>query len=96
MAEHELIFTSQYCRMNCLNIDNHIEIQTPQDPNREIYGVDGTTFTDPRQYVPKELYGYLDIFDDRKAKKMPQPRICIYYEMLSAEQYSAAWSLNTK
>jgi hypothetical protein len=71
MAERELIFTSQYCCTNCLNIDNHVKIQTSQDANGEIYGIDGTTFTDPRPYVPKELYSYLDVFDDRKAKKMP-------------------------
>jgi hypothetical protein len=74
MAERELIFTSQYCHTNCLNIDDHVKIQTPQDANGEIYGVDGTTFTNPRQYVPEELYSYLDVFNDRKAKKMPQSR----------------------
>jgi hypothetical protein len=72
MAERELIFTSQYCCTNCLNIDDHVEIQTPQDTNGEIYGVDGTTFANPRQYVPEELHSYLDVFNDRKAKRMPQ------------------------
>jgi hypothetical protein len=74
MAERELIFTSQYCRTNCLNIDDHVDIHTPQDNEGEIYGVDGTTFADPRKYVPEELHDYLDVFNDRTAKKMPRSR----------------------
>jgi hypothetical protein len=71
MAKWELIFTSQYCCTNYLNIDDHVEIQSPQNMNSEIHGVDGMMFMDPRQYVPTELYNYLDVFNDKKAKKMP-------------------------
>jgi len=44
------------------------------EEDAELFGVDGTTFVDPREYVPKELHGYLDVFDDRQAKKMPLSR----------------------
>ena len=76
MAEKDLIFTSRYCQENCLNIDPHVEIQQPPgtEEDANIFNVDGTMFTDLREYVPSKLYEYLDAFNDRKAKKMPKDR----------------------
>jgi len=42
-----------------------------EDEYAELDGVDGMTFADPRSHVPKELHKYLDVFDNRRAKKMP-------------------------
>jgi len=72
MAEKDLLFTLQYCQQNCLNIDPHVEIQQSPSPDNdaELFGVDGTTFADLHEYVPEELYEYLDIFNDQKAKKI--------------------------
>jgi len=74
MADRDLIFTSQYCQENCLNIDPHVCLeQSPtRQENAEIYGVDGTTFADPSPYVPQELHPFLDVFNDRQAKQMPE------------------------
>ena len=76
IAEKDLMFISRYCQENCLNIDPHIGIQQNHEPSEdaELYSVDGTTYTDPRKYVPVELHEYLDGFNDRKAKRMPEDR----------------------
>jgi hypothetical protein len=79
IAEKDLIFTSRYCQENCLNIDSHVEIQQNpgSDKDAKLFSVDGTTFTDPCKHVLIELYNYLDVFNNRKAKEMPQDR-CEY------------------
>ena len=76
IADKDLMFTSRYCQENCLNIDPHVRIHQNPEPNEdaELFGIDGTTFEDPREHVPIELHEYLDGFNDRKAKKMPKDR----------------------
>ena len=74
IAEKDLVFISRYCQENCLNINPHVRIQQNHKPNEdaELYSIDGTTYTDPREYVPVELHEYLNGFNDRKAKRMPE------------------------
>jgi len=66
MADRDLIFSSQYCQENCLNIDPHVRLkQLPtRQEDAEVYGVDGTTFADPSLYIPQELHSFLDVFED--------------------------------
>ena len=74
MADRDLVFSLQYCQENCLNIDPHVRLEQPptRQDNAEVYGVDGTTFTNPSPYVPMELHPFLDVFDDQWAKQMPK------------------------
>ena len=53
IADKDLLFTSQYCQENCLNIDPHVKIQQiPEtDKDAEIFSINGITSTDQREYV---------------------------------------------
>ena len=76
IAEKELTFSSRYCQEHCLSNDPHVEISQPNtiDQEAEVYSVDGTTYADPRETVPMELYDLAQGFDDRQAKQMPHDR----------------------
>ncbi len=61
IADKDLMFTSRYCQENCLNIDPHVRIHQNPEPNEdaELFGVDGTTFEDPRD-VAKVAVRWVD------------------------------------
>jgi len=54
IADKDLMFTSCYCQENCLNINPHVGIHQNPKPNEdaELFGIDRTTFEDPREHVP--------------------------------------------